>query len=518
VPRCKMPRKGDQKASKPADNVLINSEARLAGIVDSAMDAIVTIDTNHRVVLFNRAAEEMFQCPAAEAIGQSLDRFIPERFRAEHPSHIERFGRTGVTMRNVAGARCVSGLRANGEEFPAEASISKIEAGGQKLYTVIMRDVTERQRAEERFRLVIEQAPHGVIMIDPAGQIVLVNAQVESLFGYSRDELLGRPCEMLLPPRFRQGHATHYMEFTNNPCARPMGAGRDLYALRRDGTEFPVEVGLSPLTTEEGKMVLCTIVDITERKRAEEQVRRLNEELEQRVADRTEQLSAVNKELEAFSYSVSHDLRAPLRALNGFSKAILEDYADKLDEEGKHYLDEIRSASREMSLLIDDLLQLARITRNEMREETIDLSRLAATIAARLEAGQPERRVVWKIGPGVRAKADRRLIEVLLNNLLENAWKFTSRREPAEIRFGTIRQGEDTVCVVADNGAGFDMAYAEKLFGAFQRLHRTDEFEGTGIGLATVQRIVHRHGGRIWAEAAVNQGATFYFTLRGLQE
>ncbi|HEX2998285.1 MAG TPA: PAS domain S-box protein, partial [Anaerolineales bacterium] len=372
-----------------------------------------------------------------------------------------------------------------------------------------VRDAVRQQESERRFRSLLESAPDAMVVVDEQGVIQLVNSQTEKVFGYDRLEIIGQPIEILTPKRFRKRHVKHREGYHAEHPVRPMGIGLELYGLRKNGTEFPVEISLSPLETESGLLVSAAIRDVTQRKRMEEDVQKLNEDLKQRAA----QLEPANKELEAFSYSVSHDLRAPLRSIDGFSHALLEDYSEQLPDEGRSYLERVRAAAQRMAVLIDDLLNLSRITRTQLQPKFINLSKLVEDIAQSLRESQPGHQVTLAVAPDLMAEGDPHLMRIVLENLLNNAWKFTSRQEQPVIEFGQKTHVKERTFYVRDNGVGFDMAYADKLFGVFQRLHSISEFPGTGVGLATVQRIIAIHGGRIWAESAEGKGATFYFTL-----
>ncbi len=364
--------------------------------------------------------------------------------------------------------------------------------------------------SEARFRGLLEAAPDAMVIADRDGRIVLANRQAQTLFGYDPDELVGQAVEALIPESYRGGHVHHRERYVADPHTRPMGADLELFARRKDGTEFPVEISLSPVATPEGLLVSAAIRDITGRKRIEAQVRTLNEDLQRRVTE----LAAVNRELEAFSYSVSHDLRAPLRSIDGFSQALLEEYDAKLDDQGRDYLKRVGAAATRMGELIDDLLNLSRVTRREMRREPVDLTALGRAAGVALERLHPEPRVAFDVQEGLGALGDAHLLRIVLDNLLGNAWKFSSKSPGPRVTFGVTKPADGgRAFFVSDNGVGFDMAHADKLFGAFQRLHAMHEFPGTGIGLATVQRIITRHGGQVWAESAPGVGATFYFTL-----
>jgi PAS domain S-box-containing protein len=494
----------------------------------------------------------------------------------------------------------------------ARLRADELQAANQELEN----QITERERAERRFQQLVEFAPDALVLTNDRGEIVLVNVQTERLLGYERAELLGQSVDLLVPERLRSGHLEKHLAYCAEPAPRLMGSGIERWALRKDGSEVPVEIALGPLETEQGLLVVTTLRDITERKQREELDRfftlsldllciagldgyfkRLNpswekllgyaeEELlarpyldfvhpddrEATVAeaarlaaggevisfenryrakdgsyrwllwrsasdpgrklvyaaarDITErkqaedalqrtniQLEAINKELEAFTYSVSHDLRAPLRHIDGFARILREDFGPGLEPEAHQYLERICQGSRQMGALIDDLLNLARVGRQEVRLQVTGLNSLVEEVRADLQRETADRPIDWQIDSLPFVECDPALMKQVFANLLANAVKFTRPRPRARIEVGQMEQNGQPVVFVRDNGVGFSMKYAHKLFGVFQRLHRQEDFEGTGVGLATVQRIIHKHGGRVWAEAELDKGAAFYFTL-----
>jgi len=373
--------------------------------------------------------------------------------------------------------------------------------------------------SEERYRRLYESSIDGFLCMDLNGTILECNQALADMQGYSKDELYQLNFRELIPGKWRD-----IVENIINEQIHTRGHSDvlEIEGLKKDGDIFPasVRVWLAKDQNDNSTGMWAIVRDITERKKLEsklkaytETLKNLDEERAEELRRKTIELEALNKELESFSYSVSHDLRAPLRSIDGFSQALLEDYTHILDSQGKDYLRRVRSASQRMAELIDELLSLSRVTRTEMSREPVDLSKLAQKIAKELLEMQPERQVEFIIATDLMADGDKRLLRLVLENLLGNAWKFTGSKPIATIEFGTTKKEGEKVHFVRDNGAGFDMAYINKLFGAFQRLHSDDEFPGIGIGLATVKRIIHRHGGRVWAEGELGKGATFYFTL-----
>lgn len=472
---------------------------------------MVILDMRGNIVLVNSQLERLFEWSRADVLGQSVEILMPERFRGAHQNHRNKYF-SDMRVRPMGSGLELSGVRRDGSEFPVEISLSPLVTEAGTFAIAAIRNITERKRAERKFRDLLESAPDAMIVVDSDGLVELINSQFERMFGYERSEVIGQPIELFVPKRFRKKHVGHRKGYTVEHPVRPMGIGLELFGVRKNGSEFPVEISLSPLQTEDGLLFSAAIRDVTRRKLYEADIQKLNEDLNQRAA----QLEAANKELESFSYSVSHDLRAPLRSIDGFSHALLEDYGNLLPEEGKGYLERVRSAAQRMATLIDDLLNLARVTRTQLQIRFINLSEIAEEIVKSLQEAQPERQVKVTITPDLMVDGDSHLLRIALENLLNNAWKFTSKSDIAVIEFGQLSRAKKVrTFYVRDNGVGFDMAYVNKLFGVFQRLHSVSDYPGTGVGLATVQRIIRIHGGRIWVESKVGVGTTFYFTLSG---
>jgi PAS domain S-box-containing protein len=411
--------------------------------------------------------------------------------------------------------RCTTG----GEERVVELSARRVQqrGGDSDIVVLALRDVTALERStsdlarsQAMFRRLFENSPDALILVNEHRRIIRFNTKAAELFGLSGEQGANRTIEELMPERYRARHVAHFATYFSTPRARPMGAGLQLFGLRHDGSEFPVDIMLSPLETEEGKQVLAVIRDITERAESQSRIEQLNADLTRRAGE----LEQANQELEAFSYSVSHDLRAPLRHISGFAE-MLKAHAEKtLDSKGLRYLDTITESARRMGTLIDDLLSLSRVGRTAFTPKPVDLAALVEEVRRSLERDTQGRNVRWIVGPLPEVRGDVATLRQVVYNLLANALKYSRNRSEAVIEIGATQSTEgEATCYVRDNGAGFDMKYIDKLFGVFQRLHGATEFEGTGVGLAIVRRIVHRHGGRVWAEGEVGKGATFYFTL-----
>lgn len=497
---------------KKNEDALVYERDLLNALMDSIPDTIYFKDTASRFTRINKAqASVLGVAKSEEAVGKTDLDFQSHELAKEFYAEEQELIKTGIPLID----RVEYNPTADGK--PRWFSATKVpildKEGRVTSIVGISRNITEHMLAEKKFRGLLESAPDAIIVVDNKGMIQLVNSQTEKLFGYERSEIIDQSIEILVPERLQQKHIRHREGYYMEHPMRPMGIGLELFGRRKDGSEFPVEISLSPLETEDGLLVSAAIRDVTQRKLIETNIQKLNQDLRQRAA----QLETANKELETFAYSVSHDLRAPLRTIDGFSLALMEDYTDQLPDEGHNYLMRIRTAAQRMAQLIDDLLNLSRVSRAEMEPVPINLSSLAHNVIRDLRQLQPHRIVEVMIAPDMMAKGDQRLMRIVLENLLDNAWKFTSKQEYARIELGMEGANQQRTYFVRDNGAGFDMVYVNKLFGTFQRLHANTEFPGSGVGLAIVQRIIHRHGGRVWAEGAVDKGATFYFTL-GLED
>ncbi len=509
----------DITARKRAEQALRESEQRFRTLVETSHDWIWEVDAEARYTYVSPRASEILGYSNQELVGKRPYDLMPEtereRLRIQvEPLWLRHEPIVALENTNITRSGRVVVLETSGVPFFDES-------GRFRGYRGIDRDITERKRYQEALRL-------GEARLAEAQRVGHIGSWELDLNDYSAtwsDEnyrLLGyRPNEV--PPDMRNFMArVHPDDRARISSALELARRGELLVFTiehrvvlPEGDEHYIQERGRVTLDADGRpqRVVGASVDVTELRHAQEEVVRLNADLERRVTERTAELANANRELEAFAYSVSHDLRAPLRSIDGFTQLLLRKYPDRLDATGQDYLTRVRNATVRMGQLIDDLLQLSRVIRADFQRSSVNLSTIAHEVVKELAEAEGERRVSVQIAPDLRAQADPRLIRIVLDNLLGNAWKFTARTTDAKIEFGMERTTTEPVYFVRDNGAGFDMAYAQKLFGAFQRLHNETEFAGTGIGLATVQRIIHRHNGRIWAEAILNQGATFHFTL-----
>jgi PAS domain S-box-containing protein len=492
--------------------------AQLAAIVESSDDAIIGKDLQGIVTSWNAGAERMFGYAASEMIGLSITRLIPAARQEEEAEILGQIKR-GESVRHFETVR----VRKDGSTVDVSVAISAIKDLWGKIVgaSKVVRDITESRRTETafaaselRYRRLFETAKDGILILDAeTGMVVDVNPFLITTLGFSHEEFLSKAIWELgffrdiwaNEEKFAELKDKEYVRYENLPLETS------------DGRRIEVEFVSNVYLVNGSKVTQCNVRDVTARRQAEEALRQLNASLEQRVIERTIQLEAANKDLEAFSYSVSHDLRAPLRAISGFSKIVLEDHAATLNADGLRYLNMVDQSARQMGRLIDDLLTFSRTGRQPLTVQTVNTTDIVNACLTDLKDMQENRHVTISVGELPDCEADASLLRQVWLNLLGNALKYTRKSDPAVITVGSRREGGTDSYFVEDNGAGFDMKYADKLFGVFQRLHLADDYEGTGVGLALVQRIVERHGGRVWAEAKLNLGATFHFTLAGGQ-
>lgn len=468
--------------------------------VEASPSGMIMTDTAGKIVLVNAEAERLFGYWRDELIGQSIDILVPTAMRGAHADHRNGFVAQPQT-RCMGIGRDLYGVRKDGTQIPVEIGLNPIRTREGLMVLSAITNITERKQAEERFRLVVEASPSGMIMTDADGKIVLINGETERLLGYRREELIGKSIEILVPRPTQADHVRFRGAFSKRPAARAMGSGREFHIVRKDGTELPVEIGLNPIQTREGAMVLSAIVDISEHKKAI-----------QELAEHREELQRSNADLEQFAYVASHDLQEPLRMVATYTELLAERYRGKLDERADKYIGYAIDGARRMQELIKELLAYSRVNSNAKLPVVVEAEVVVESVLAGLQVAIKESgaEIVREPMPAVRG--DQAQLGQVFQNLIGNALKFRADRAP-RIRIGAEKSNGTCLFHVADNGIGIDKQYSGRVFQMFQRLHERGRYEGSGIGLAIAKKIVERHGGRIWFESEPDKGTTFFFTL-----
>jgi PAS domain S-box-containing protein len=486
------------------------AEGKFQALLESAPDAMVIVNKFGQIVLVNAQTEKLFGYDRADLVGHEVEKLIPSRFNQHHAEHRKNFF-ANPKVREMGAGLELFGTRKDGSEFPVEISLSPLKIEEGMFVSAAIRDISSRKKSEAKFKGLLESAPDAMVIVDKKGRIQLVNAQTEKLFEYNRDEIIGQKVEILIPERFKSVHSPHRKNFFQEPRTRAMGAGLELYGRKKNGSEFPVEISLSPIETEEGLLVSAAIRDITDQKKAAGELKQYAERLE-----------ASNKELEQFAYVASHDLQEPLRKIQIFAGRIIDSENDNLSDKSKTYFSFLQNAAGRMQTLIEDLLAFSRLQASENTFERKDINTIVEEEISTFREVICEKNATIEIGELCEVNIITFQFRQLIHNLVSNALKFSKPGEPPMIEISSkMVNGQDSgqselipeteYCriTVKDNGIGFDEKYSKKLFDLFQRLHPTDQYPGTGIGLAIVKKVIENHKGYIFVKSELNKGTTF---------